>query len=116
MYIAWKIAPALATGNTFVFKSSEKAPFAPLIVAPLYKEAGFPDGVVNFISGGGSTGQLLAAHMSIQKISFTGSSSTGRKVQDAAAKSNLKKVTLELGGKSPSVVFEDANIENAIGQ
>lgn len=116
LYIAWKIAPALAAGNTFVFKSSEKAPFAPLAVAHLYKEAGFPPGVVNLISGAGSTGALLAAHMDIDKISFTGSGLTGRKVQDAAAKSNLKKVTLELGGKSPSVIFEDANIENAIAQ
>ena len=116
MYVAWKIAPALAAGNTFVFKSSEKTPFTPLLVAPLFKEAGFPPGVVNFISGGGLTGALLAAHMDIDKISFTGSGLTGRKVQDAATKSNLKKVTLELGGKSPSLIFEDANIENAIGQ
>ncbi|KAF2094094.1 aldehyde dehydrogenase [Rhizodiscina lignyota] len=116
LYLGWKMAPALAAGNTFVFKSSEKAPFTPLIVAELYKEAGFPPGVVNFVSGGGSTGQLLSAHMDIDKISFTGSGITGRKVQDAAAKSNLKKVTLELGGKSPAVVFEDANIENAISQ
>lgn len=116
MYLGWKMAPALASGNTFVFKSSEKAPFSPLFVAHLYKEAGFPPGVVNFVSGGGSTGALLAAHMDIDKISFTGSGNTGRKVQDAAAKSNLKKVTLELGGKSPSIIFEDANLENAIAQ
>lgn len=110
------MAPALAAGNTFVFKSSEKAPFTPLAVASLYKEAGFPPGVVNFISGTGSTGALMAAHMDIDKISFTGSGMTGRKIQDAAAKSNLKKVTLELGGKSPSIIFDDANIENAIAQ
>jgi aldehyde dehydrogenase (NAD+) len=116
MYCAWKIAPALAAGNTFVFKSSEKAPFTPLLIAPLYKEAGFPPGVVNFISGGGLTGALLSSHMDIDKISFTGSGITGRKVQDGATKSNLKKVTLELGGKSPSLIFDDANIENAIGQ
>jgi aldehyde dehydrogenase (NAD+) len=116
MYVAWKIAPALAAGNTFVFKSSEKAPFTPLLVAPLFKEAGFPPGVVNFISGGGLTGALLASHMDIDKISFTGSGFTGRKVQDAANKSNMKKVTLELGGKSPAIIFDDANIENAVAQ
>ncbi|KIW08529.1 hypothetical protein, variant [Verruconis gallopava] len=116
LYVAWKIAPALAAGNTFVFKSSEKAPFSPLLVAPLYKEAGFPPGVVNFISGNGLTGALLSAHMDIDKISFTGSGVTGRKVQDAAAKSNLKKVTLELGGKSPALIFDDANLENAVTQ
>lgn len=116
LFLGWKLAPALAAGNTFVFKSSEKAPFTPLLAAPLYKEAGFPPGVVNFISGAGTTGALLAAHMDIDKISFTGSGSAGRKVQDAAAKSNLKKVTLELGGKSPSLIFEDANIENAVAQ
>lgn len=116
LYMGWKIAPALAAGNTFIFKSSEKAPFTPLALAPLYKEAGFPPGVVNFISGSGLTGALLSAHMDIDKISFTGSGQTGRKVQDAATKSNLKKVTLELGGKSPSLIFEDANLENAIGQ
>jgi aldehyde dehydrogenase (NAD+) len=116
LYLGWKIAPALAAGNTFIFKTSEKAPFTPLAIAQLYKEAGFPPGVVNFISGSGSTGALLAAHMDIDKISFTGSGTTGRKVQDAAAKSNLKKVTLELGGKSPALIFDDANLENAIAQ
>jgi aldehyde dehydrogenase (NAD+) len=116
LFLSWKIAPAVAAGNTFIFKTSEKAPFTPLAAAQLYKEAGFPPGVVNFISGAGSTGALLAAHMDIDKISFTGSGPTGRKVQDAGTKSNLKKVTLELGGKSPSVIFDDANLENAIAQ
>lgn len=97
-----------------MFKASEKSPFGPLAVAAFFKEAGFPPGVVNFISGGGSTGALLAAHMDIDKISFTGSGMTGRKIQDAAIKSNMKKVTLELGGKSPSIIFADAELENAL--
>ncbi|KAF2471223.1 aldehyde dehydrogenase [Lindgomyces ingoldianus] len=112
--MAWKMAPALAAGNTFVFKGSEKSPFSILVLARLFKEAGFPSGVVNILSGDGKTGALLASHMDIDKISFTGSGASGRKVVDAANKSNLKKVTLELGGKSPSLVFEDADIENAL--
>lgn len=78
------------------------------------KEAGFPPGVINFLSGAGETGGLLAGHMGISKISFTGSIAAGRKVQMAATQSNLKHVTLELGGKSASIVFEDANLESAV--
>lgn len=111
---SWKVAPALAAGNTVVYKTSEKSPFSLLVVARLAKEAGFPPGVFNVVSGDGPTGALLSSHMDIDKISFTGSGPSGRKVLDAAAKSNLKKVTLELGGKSPSLVFEDADIENAL--
>lgn len=112
----WKIAPAVATGNTFIFKSSEKSPLGAIALGKLVKEAGFPPGVINFLSGAGKTGQLLAQHMKIPKIGFTGSITTGRKVQDAATKSNLKKVTLELGGKSPALIFNDADIPNAIAQ
>jgi aldehyde dehydrogenase (NAD+) len=112
--MAWKMAPALAAGNTCVYKGSEKSPFSILIIARLLKEAGFPPGVANILTGTGATGSLLAAHVDVDKISFTGSGSTGRKVTDAANKSNQKKVTLELGGKSPSLVFNDANIETAI--
>ena len=108
------MAPALAAGNTFIYKTSEKSPYSVLILARLFKEAGFPPGVVNIISGDGQTGALLASHMDIDKISFTGSGASGRKVVDAANKSNMKKVTLELGGKSPSLVFEDADIPNAV--
>jgi aldehyde dehydrogenase (NAD+) len=79
-------------------------------------EAGFPPGVINFISGGRNTGHLLASHMGIDKISFTGSATAGRKVQEAAAKSNLKRVTLELGGKSPCLIFDDADFETALTQ
>ncbi|KAH7125579.1 putative aldehyde dehydrogenase, partial [Dendryphion nanum] len=112
--LAFKVAPAIAAGNTFIYKASEKSPFSVLVLARLFKEAGFPPGVINIISGDGPTGALLASHMGIDKISFTGSGSAGRKVVDAANKSNMKKVTLELGGKSPSLVFEDADIKNAV--
>lgn len=109
-----KIAPAVAAGNTFIFKSSEKSPLGSLPFGELITQAGFPPGVINLLSGDGSTGALLSSHMGIRKISYTGSVSTGRKVQIAATNSNLKRVTLELGGKSPSIIFKDADIENAL--
>ncbi|KAG8624750.1 hypothetical protein KVT40_007817 [Elsinoe batatas] len=115
LYIAWKIAPALAAGNTFIFKPSEKSPLGALAIAELYAEAGFPPGVVQFVTGAAETGALLASHMSISKISFTGSVDGGRAVQEAATKSNLKKVTLELGGKSPAIVYNDAPFDLAVG-
>lgn len=85
-----------------------------LAVAPLFEQAGFPKGVVQVVTGAGETGQLLSSHMRIRKISFTGSVHTGRLIQIAATKSNLKRVTLELGGKSPAVVFDDCNLDNAL--
>jgi acyl-CoA reductase-like NAD-dependent aldehyde dehydrogenase len=109
-----KAMPALATGNVMIIKPSEKTPLGSLAVAPLFEKAGFPPGVIQVITGPGSTGALLAEHMKIRKISFTGSITTGKKIQQAAAKSNLKRVTLELGGKSPAIIFDDANLENAI--
>ncbi|EON67355.1 hypothetical protein W97_06608 [Coniosporium apollinis CBS 100218] len=112
--VGLKAAPALATGNCFILKPSEKTPFASLALGPLIKEAGFPPGVFQVLSGDGSTGALLASHMKIRKVSFTGSIPTGKKIQEMAAKSNLKRVTLELGGKSPAVVFDDCNLENAV--
>ncbi|KAG6357230.1 hypothetical protein INS49_015108 [Diaporthe citri] len=115
MYIGWKLAPALAAGNTVIFKPSEKSPLGVLALAPLFAEAGFPPGVVQFITGGRDTGTLLASHMGIAKISFTGSIAAGKAVQEAATRSNLKKTTLELGGKSPALVFGDADFENAVG-
>jgi aldehyde dehydrogenase (NAD+) len=115
LYVGWKIAPALAAGNTFIFKASEKSPLGVLALAPLYAEAGFPPGVVQFVPGGRDTGAALANHMKIDKISFTGSIMGGRGVQAAATKSNMKRVTLELGGKSPCIVFNDAPMEAAIG-
>ncbi|KAI1615927.1 aldehyde dehydrogenase mitochondrial precursor [Exophiala viscosa] len=109
-----KAAPALATGNVMIVKPSEKTPLGSLAVAALFEKAGFPPGVFQVITGPGSTGALLAEHMKIRKVSFTGSITTGKKIQVAAARSNLKRVTLELGGKSPAVIFEDANLENAL--
>lgn len=85
-------------------------------MAPLFAEAGFPPGVVNFVNGARDTGELLASHMGIAKISFTGSIVGGKAVQEAATKSNLKKVTLELGGKSPALVFSDADFEKTVGR
>ncbi|ODM14442.1 Aldehyde dehydrogenase [Aspergillus cristatus] len=112
---AWKIGPAIATGNTVVLKSAEQTPLSALYAAKLVKEAGFPPGVINIISGFGKTaGAAIAAHMDIDKIAFTGSTMVGRQILQTAAKSNLKKVTLELGGKSPNIVFPDADLEDAI--
>ncbi|EFQ31948.1 aldehyde dehydrogenase, partial [Colletotrichum graminicola M1.001] len=110
-----KAGPALATGNCFILKPSEKTPFAALALGTLIRKAGFPPGVFEVVSGDGSTGAMFARHMRVRKVSFTGSTTTGRKIQEMAAKSNLKRVTLELGGKSPAVVFKDCNLENAIG-
>ncbi|RNJ59132.1 hypothetical protein D7B24_003225 [Verticillium nonalfalfae] len=105
---------ALATGNVFILKPSEKTPFAAAALGKLVLEAGFPPGVFQVLGGDGSTGALLASHMNVAKVSFTGSVPTGKAVQSLAASSNLKRVTLELGGKSPAVVFDDANIQNAV--
>ncbi|KAL5363718.1 aldehyde dehydrogenase domain-containing protein [Aspergillus floccosus] len=112
--VGLKAAPALATGNCFILKPSEKTPFAALALGWLIKQAGFPPGVFQVLSGDGSTGAIIARHMRIRKISFTGSIPTGKKIQQMAAESNLKRVTLELGGKSPAVVFDDCNLENAV--
>ena len=109
-----KACPALATGNVLIVKPSEKTPLGTLACAPLFEEAGFPKGVLQIVTGDGRTGSLLASHMRIRKISFTGSIQTGRKIQIAAAQSNLKRVTLELGGKSPALVFDDCNLDNAV--
>ncbi|KAH7131719.1 Aldehyde/histidinol dehydrogenase [Dactylonectria estremocensis] len=112
--VGLKAAPALATGNVFILKPSEKTPFAAAALGKLIVEAGFPPGVFQVLGGDGSTGQLLASHMRVSKVSFTGSVPTGKAVQVMAAKSNLKRVTLELGGKSPAVVFDDADLPNAV--
>ncbi|KAI1186741.1 aldehyde dehydrogenase [Nemania serpens] len=115
LMLAWKIGPALATGNTVVLKSAEQTPLSALVFANLVKEAGFPAGVLNIISGiGRVAGAALSSHMDIDKVAFTGSTLVGRTIMKAAAASNLKKVTLELGGKSPNIVFDDADIEQAI--
>lgn len=112
---AWKIGPAVAAGNTVVIKTAEQTPLSGLYAAKLTVEAGFPPGVINVISGFGRTaGAAISSHMDIDKVAFTGSTLVGRTILQAAAKSNLKKVTLELGGKSPNIVFDDADIDNAI--
>ncbi|KAH8701581.1 aldehyde dehydrogenase [Talaromyces proteolyticus] len=113
--LSWKVAPAIATGNTVVLKSAELTPLSSLYIAQLIKEAGFPAGVINILSGFGSiAGKAMTTHMDIDKISFTGSLAVGRQVLHAAANSNLKKVTLELGGKSPNIVFPDANLDHVM--
>lgn len=109
-----KASPALATGNCFILKPSEKTPFAALALGELIREAGFPPGVFQVLSGAGATGALLARHMRIRKVSFTGSTPTGKLIQKMAAESNLKRVTLELGGKSPAVIFDDCDLNNAV--
>jgi len=112
---AMKVAPALITGNTLVLKSSEKSPFSPIIFARCAHEIGLPKGVLNIVAGyGRPTGEAIAKHMDIRKISFTGSAIAGRAVKKAAAESNLKNVTLELGGKSPLLIFEDADLAKAV--
>jgi aldehyde dehydrogenase (NAD+) len=116
-FLGTKSAPALITGNTVVLKSSEKAPLAVARIAELVQEAGFPPGVFNILSGHGvPSGQILSRHMDVRALSFTGSSRTGRLIQEEAARTNLKKVILELGGKSPALVFEDANLDKAVAQ
>lgn len=115
MLSSWKLGPALATGNTVVLKSAENTPLSALKLFSLIDQAGFPKGVVNLVTGlGTGAGNAIAEHMDIDKISFTGSTRVGRVVMKAAANTNLKKVTLELGGKSPSVVLPDADLEQAV--
>lgn len=112
---AWKIGPAIAAGNTVVLKTAEQTPLSGLYASALTKEAGFPAGVINTISGYGRVaGSAISSHMDIDKVAFTGSTPVGRTILQAAAKSNLKKVTLELGGKSPNIIFNDADLDNAI--
>jgi len=114
LFFAKKVAPALAVGNTVVLKSSEKAPLTSARIGHFIKEAGFPPGVINIVTGFGNvSGSVLSHHMDVRALSFTGSTRTGRLIQQASSKSNLKTVMLELGGKSPAVVFEDADLEAA---
>ena len=111
----WKLSPALATGNTVVLKPSELTPLSALMLAAFIKEAGFPDGVFNVVTGYGATaGQALVEHPLVGKVSFTGSTLIGRKIMETAAKTNLKRISLELGGKSPAIVFNDADIDQTV--
>ncbi|KAM3429282.1 hypothetical protein NHJ13734_008240 [Beauveria thailandica] len=115
MITIWKLAPAIAAGNVLIIKTPELSPLYAQKLASLIKEAGFPPGVVNVLCGYGHVaGQALAEHHGVKKISFTGSGPVGRQIMKAAAASNLKKVTLELGGKGPSIVFADADVPNAL--
>ncbi len=110
---AWKIAPALATGNTVVLKPAETTPLTALLLAEVMQEAGLPDGVVNIITGAGATGSSLVNHKDVNKIAFTGSTAVGKMIAKATAKTN-KSLTLELGGKSAHIVYEDAEIDQAV--
>ena len=113
LMMAWKIAPALAAGNTVVMKPAEQTPLTALYFAELCMKAGLPDGVVNIITGDGETGQAIVAHKGISKIAFTGSTEVGKYIRKATAGSN-KEITLELGGKSPFIVFSDADLDSAV--
>ncbi|KAJ5964977.1 Aldehyde dehydrogenase N-terminal [Penicillium vulpinum] len=111
----WKLAPALITGNVLVMKTSELSPLYGQRLAELVKEACIPPGVVNILTGEcASAGRALSEHMDVRKIAFTDSALSGRKILQAASRTNLKKVSLELGGKGPSIVFDDCNFENAL--
>src|SRR5688500_9911763 len=111
---AWKLAPALAAGNTVVLKPAEQTPVTAMELGKLFQEAGFPDGVVNIVPGYGETaGAALAAHPGIDKVAFTGSTEVGKIIAKAAS-DNLTKVSLELGGKAPNIVFADADIDQAV--
>jgi aldehyde dehydrogenase (NAD+) len=110
---AWKIAPALATGNTVVLKPAEFTPLTALAFAELCQEAGLPAGVVNIITGDGSTGEALVKHPDVDKIAFTGSTEVGRAIRSATA-ATPKRLSLELGGKSPFIIFDDADLDSAV--
>jgi len=113
LMLAWKIAPALATGNTVVLKPAEFTPLTALLFAELCHEAGLPSGVVNIVTGDGSTGEALVKHPDVDKIAFTGSTEVGRAIRGATAASH-KRLSLELGGKSPFIIFEDADLDSAV--
>lgn len=113
LMVAWKIAPALATGNTVVLKPAETTPLTALKLAEIIQEAGLPDGVVNIITGAGATGAAIVNHNDVDKIAFTGSTGVGKIIQNAIAGTN-KKATLELGGKAANIIFEDAALDQAV--
>ena len=113
LMVAWKIAPALATGNTVVLKPAEFTPLTALAFAEICQEIGLPPGVVNIVTGDGSTGEALVKHGDVDKIAFTGSTEVGRAIRAATAQSH-KRLSLELGGKSPFIIFEDADLDSAV--
>lgn len=113
--MSWKIGPALAAGCTVVVKPAEQTPLTALYLCSLIKEAGFPPGVVNVVPGYGPTaGAALSHHMDVDKVAFTGSAEVGKLIMQASGQSNLKKVTLELGGKSPNIIFSDVDLDFAV--
>jgi len=113
LMLAWKIAPALATGNTVVLKPAEFTPLTALAFADICREVELPPGVVNIVTGDGATGELLVKHPDVDKIAFTGSTEVGRAIRSATAQSH-KRISLELGGKSPFIIFEDADLDSAV--
>src|SRR3979409_1700515 len=113
LMLAWKIAPALATGNTVILKPAEFTPLTALAFAEICQEVGLPAGVVNIVTGDGSTGEALVKHTGVDKIAFTGSTEVGRSIRRSTAQSH-KRLSLELGGKSPFIVFEDADLDSAV--
>ncbi len=113
LMLAWKIAPALATGNTVVLKPAETTPLTALLFAEIVQQAGLPNGVVNILTGAGETGRSLVTHPGVDKVAFTGSTDVGKEIARSIAGTS-KKVTLELGGKAANVVFEDAALDQAV--
>ena len=113
LMLAWKVAPALAAGNTVVLKPAEYTPMTALLFAEISREAGLPKGVLNVVTGDGATGAGLVDHPDVNKIAFTGSTAVGRKIREATAGTG-KSLTLELGGKSPYIVFDDADLDSAV--
>ena len=111
--LAWKVAPALAAGNTVVLKPAEYTPLTAIAFAELCQEAGLPEGVVNIVTGDGRTGAFIVEHPDIDKIAFTGSTEVGRLIRQVTAGTG-KKLSLELGGKSPFIVFDDADLDSAV--
>lgn len=117
MMLAWKLGPVLATGCTTVVKTAEQTPLSALRIGELALEAGIPDGVINILSGYGPTaGAALAQHPLVDKVAFTGSTEIGYRIMRESHKENLKRITLELGGKSANMIFDDADLDVAIQQ
>lgn len=114
LMLAWKFGPALATGNTIVLKPAEQTSLTALYIAQLTKEAGFPPGVINVVPGFGDAGAALVQHNDVDKVAFTGSTEVGKKIQQGSGLSNLKRTTLELGGKSPNIILSDADMKHAV--
>lgn len=113
---AWKLAPALAAGCTLILKPAEQTPLSALRIGELIVEAGFPEGVVNILPGFGDAGQALSTHADVDKVAFTGSTEVGLEIMRNAGSNGLKRVTLELGGKSPNIILDDADLDCAIAQ